>query len=303
MTKKDNVKKILDDNKANGALPEDLGDDFFEGDGIIGSALDNAVQEESSNQEKKLKDMANRAAKKRKEKNTAKKKMGIRPAKQSKFATRNHSFIGEPMSDAGIHVVLNANYTEVYADGADFVPRIFLPIPAFGNRSKKNAFQHLISIQEKIKENRGDKPSNAPKWIIISNDTSMILDRNLLTRLNELMPTTHAAAPYGFQSIRSNGRWYEINSNEQNNIRGCYMQGYKDSTDWDFVIGSDFKQNPKWRILIGHGPFIAIRGESFMNIDFSYMAENSKFGFHHYMADISMEIHKMKHKIAQIKSP
>lgn len=303
MAKKKNIKSILDDNRVDESLkPEDLGDDFFEGDGLIDSALDEALEQQQNTQDEKLKEMADRAAKKRKEKNQTKKQLGVRKPKQSKFSTRSHSFIGEPMSDAGIHVVLNASYTEIYADGADFAPRIFLPIPAFGNQSKKNAFNHLMTIQDKIRENRGDNPKDAPNWIIISNDTSMIMDRNLLTRLNELMDTTHVAAPYGFQSIRSNGRWYEIHQGDQNNIRGCYIQGNKENTDWDFVIGSDFKNSPRWRVLIGHGPFIAVRGESFMKIDFSFMAENCKFGFHHYMADISLEVHKMKYKIAQIKS-
>jgi len=210
--------------------------------------------------------------------------------------------LGEPMSDAGIHILLNSEYTEIYADGADFAPRIFLPRPGYGNKSKKNAFQHLVTIQEKIRENRGDNPKDAPEWIIISNDTSMIMDRNLLVRLKELIPTTHVAAPYGFETIRSNGRWYEIRESDQNNIRGCYIQGSKESTDWDFVIGSDFNKSPRWRVVIGHGPFIAVRGETFMNIDFSYMAENSIYGFCHYMADISLEVHKMGYKIAQIKA-
>lgn len=303
MAKEKNVKDILKKNKEGADLvPESLGDDFFEGDGMIGAALDEAMEAQESEKKKKVEDAKARQAEKRKEKNKAKKELGIRRPKQSKFSTQKHSFLGEPMSDAGIHVLLNAEYTEIYADGADFAPRIFLPRPAYGNKSNKNAFNHLITIQEKIRENRGDKPEDAPEWIIISNDTSMIMDRNLLPRLKELRSTTHAAAPYGFQTIRSNGRWYEIRENDQNHIRGCYIQGNKENTDWDFVIGADFKKSPRWRVVIGHGPFIAVRGESFMKIDFSYMAENTQYGFHHYMADISMEIHKMKLKVAQVKS-
>lgn len=304
MAKKKDVKSILAQNKIDKSLPpENLGDDFFEGDGLIDTALDEAIEEKNSAEEQKITEMKERAAKKRKEKNQAKKELGIRKPKQSKFATQKHSFLGEPMSDAGVHILLNAEYTEIYADGADFAPRIFLPRPAYGNKSKKNAFNHLITVQEKIRENRGPKPEDAPEWIIISNDTSMIMDRNLLSRLKELLPTTHVAAPYGFQSIRSNGRWYEIRETDQNNIRGCYIQGNKETNEWDFVIGSDYKKSPRWRVVIGHGPFIAIRGETFMKIDFSYMADNSRYGFHHYMADISLEVHKMKLKIAQIKSP
>lgn len=303
MTKKKTVKSILAKNKNDVSLkPEKIGEDFFEGDGIIGNALDNAIEAQDNTQDKKIKDMAERTAKKRKETNKTKKALGIRAPKQSKFSTQKHSFLGEPMSDSGIHILLNAEYTTIYADGADIAPRIFLPRPGYGNESKKNAFSHLMTIQDKIREHRGGNPKDAPEWIIISNDTSMIMDRNLLVRLKELIPSTHAAAPYGFETIRSNGRWYEIRETDQNNIRGCYIQGNKENTDWDFVIGSDFKKSPRWRVVIGHGPFIAVRGETFMNIDFSYMAENTKYGFCHYMADISLEVHKMGYKTAQIKS-
>lgn len=304
MAKKKDVKSILKKNKNKNSSPltaEKIGDDFFEGDGFI-DAIDDAIEQQDSAQEDKLKEMAERTALKRKEKNQTKKELGIRPPKQSKFATQKHSFLGEPMSDAGVHILLNGDYTEIYADGADFAPRIFLPRPGYGNKSNKNAYQHLMTIQKKIRENRGDDPSNAPEWIVISNDTSMIMDRNLLTRLKELKEGTHIAAPYGFSSVRSNGRWFDVAETDQSTIRGCYTQGNMENTDWDFIIGSDFKRSPRWRILIGHGPFIAVRGESFMKIDFSYMADNSKHGFWHYMADISLEVHKMGHKLAQIKA-
>lgn len=303
MAKKKDIKSVLKNNKIDTPLaPEKIDDDFFEGDGLIDSAMDDAIDKQNVAQETKLKEMTERTAKKRKEKNKIKKELGHRKPKQSKYATQKHSFLAEPMSDAGIHIVLNSDYTEIYADGADFSPRIFLPKPAYGNKSTKNAFNHLITIQDKIRENRGDKPKAAPEWIVISNDTSMIMDRNLLSRLKKLLPTTHAAAPYGFETIRSNGKWYDIKEADHNNIRGCYTQGNIDDIEWDFIIGSGYNKEPRWRVIIGHGPFIAVRGETFMNIDFSYMAENIKHGFWHYMADISMETHKMGYKIAQIKS-
>jgi len=229
--------------------------------------------------------------------------LGIRKSKQSKYPTRAHSFLGKPISDRAIHVVLNHERSEVYKDGADFCPRILMGIPAFDKVCKKNAFEHLITVQEKIKTARGEDPNKAPKWIIINNDTSMIMDRNLLSRLDELKPTTAVAGAYGFQNVRASGKWYQIESaQEQQTLRGCYVQANMENTSWDFIVGHNFKQDDRMRILIVHSPFIAVRGNFFMGIDFSEMAENVESGFFHYMADISMECHKKRLYVAQIKT-
>lgn len=292
-------------------------DSFYEGDGMIedgdfddcefddedlGDALDSAIEEVQAEKDARTQAMKDKASKKRKVVNETKKKLGIRKGKQSKFNSRSHSFLGESQSDRAIHIVLNQHRTEIYKDGADIAPRILMGIPGFGNTSKKNAFEHLITIQEKIRENRGDNPANAPKWIIISNDTSIILDRNLISYLEELRPNTHAAAPYGFQEVRASGRWYDIEGLPAHNLRGCYVQGSMYNNDWNFIVGAEYNSRPKTRVMIGHGPFIAIRGETFMQIDFSGMAENCKSGFFHYMADISMECASRGLLVAQVKA-
>ena len=296
----DNVNKNVDN--VNFLGPQEIDGEMFEGDGLIGDALDTAIQEVEEEKQTKKATLKTKAAKKRQTKNQAKKEMGIRGGKQSKYPTRSHSFLGEAISDRAIHVVLNQSRSEVYKDGADVCPRIMMGIPAYNKPSKKNAFEHLIALQEKIKDARGENPKNAPKWIIISNDSSMIMDRNIITRLEELRPTTHAAGAYGFESIRASGRWYQVDASDQSGLRGCYLQGNMDSVDWDFIVGSKFRESPRYRIQIVHGPFIAIRGETFMTIDFTDMAENTKKGFYHYMADISMECYKRGLMCAQIKT-
>lgn len=275
-------------------------DDFFEGDGVIGDALDEIINHTNDVKNAKQSDLMERASKNRKELNESKKELGIRRGKQSKFPNRSHNFLAEPSADRAVHFILNHHRSEAYKDGADLCPRILMGIPAYNKPSKKNAFEHLIDVQEKLREGR--EGLSYPKWIIISNDTSMITDRNLITRLEELKPTTHAAASYGFESIRLNGRWFDISEKDQVNLRGCYTQGSMNSTDWDFIIGSQFKESPRWRILIAHGPFIAVRGDTFMDIDFTYMAQHSKKGFYHYMAHISMECMMRKLMIAQVKT-
>ena len=278
--------------------PEIIDDDFFEGDGSIEDALDNAINQINDVKNVKKSDLVMRASKNRQEKNEIKKEIGIRRAKQSKFP-RSHSFLSEPISERAVHFVLNNHRSEAYKDGADLCPRILMGIPAYNKPSKKNAFEHLIDAQEKLRESRDGK---YPNWIIISTDSSMITDRNLITRLEELKPTTHLASAYGFESVRMNGRWFDISDTDQNHLRGCYMQGAMASTDWDFVVGSGFKDSPRWRILIAHGPFIAVRGETFMDIDFKYMADRCQKGFYHFMADISMECLKRKLNVAQVKA-
>lgn len=292
-------------------MPEQIDDDFFEGDGVIGSgdaefdiesAMESAIVTADEEKTERVTKMKVKATKKRQEKNSIKKELGMRPGKQSQFPTRSHTFLSEPISDRAIHVILNQNRSEIYKDGADVCPRIMMGIPAYNKPSKKNAFEHLINLQEKIREARGENPKNAPKWIIISTDTSMVMDRNIITRLEELRPTTHAAGAYGFEQIRSSGRWYQVEAADQTNLRGCYIQGSMESTDWDFIVGSKFKESPKYRVMIVHGPFIAIRGETFMTIDFKEMADNCSQGFYHYMADISMECYKRGLLCAQIKT-
>lgn len=289
-------------NKLTNSTPEQIDDDYFEGDGVISDAFDIALEEEDNKKIERDSLMRKRASENRKLKNKTKKELGIRSPKQSKFNTRSHQFLSEPVSDRAIHVVLQQKVTEVYRDGVDFAPRIIMGIPAFGNASKKNAFIRLMEVQEKIKHARGENPANAPKWIVISNDTSIIADRDLITRLEELKPVVHAASPYGFQQIRGSGRWYDIEGLPDYNLRGMYAQANEEGIDWNVIVGSGFRDSPKRAILIAHGPFIAVRGETFMLIDFTEMANNCVSGFYHYMADISMECAKRSLKVAQIKS-
>lgn len=278
-------------------------DDFLSDDSLdIGGALQEA-QDQAENQELAKKTaMKAKASKKRKATNKAKKDAGIRPPKQSKYPTRSHTFLTEATSDRAIHAVLNHKMTNIYKDGADIAPRILMGIPGFGKECKKNAFEHLVTLQNKIRESRGDNPTKAPQWIILSNDTSMIMDRNMLSRLEELKPSTVVAGAYGFEIVRASGVWYNPAQNEQEFLRGCYVQSNMENTEWDFIVGHEFKRYTKAKTVLIHGPFIAVRGEVFMTIDFSDMASNMKGGFFHYMAHISMECHKRNQIAAQIKT-
>ena len=281
-------------------LESDIEISFDESDESIECAFDDAMIELDEQKDKKFKALKEKASKKRQVVESTKKELGIRPPKQSKFPTQSDDFLSKPISDKAIHVVLNQHMSKMYMDGVDFAPRILMGIPAFNRQCKKNAFEHLIRMQEKIREYRGNDAKNAPKWIVVSNDSSMIHDRNLIPRLEELKENTHVASPYGFSQIRSSGRWFNLDKNDV--YRGCYAQGSMDSIEWSYVNGIGYEEISRRRVLIAHGPFIAIRGETFMSLDFKDMSEHMESGYYHYMADISLECHKRGYLVAQIKS-
>lgn len=299
------------DAAVDGSVVADV-DTEFEGSGkvqstpmVIGAVLEMAIDAKQSKEDTKKKqkeqEMKDRAAMKRKDQIDVKKDLGMQTnPKQSKFSTRADHFLGDDLR--AVNIILNHKKSGIYIDGADPCPRLLMGHPAFGNTCTRNAFTHFVNLQKKIKEFRGNDVNKAPAWIIINNDTSLIADRNLVTRLEELKPTTGLAAAYGFEKIRASGRWYDITEQDQSNIRGCYIQGNMESIDWDFVVGSQFKQSPRYRVIIAHGPFVAIRGPLFMSIDFSDAAERYEGGFYHYMAELSMECTKRGLMIATVKT-
>lgn len=274
---------------------------FDEMDESITDALKDAEKISNNAKSKKVEALALKTAKARKDEIKIKKELGVPKQRQSKFPTRSHTYLSDPIADRAVHFVLNHKNSKIYLDGVDICAKTLMGIPAFAKTCNKNAFEHLIRVQEKLIENRGK--NNPPNWIILSNDTALISDRNLITRLDELGSNTHAAAAYGYERIKQNGKWYEItNPLEQEYIKGCYAQCDDKSTNWDFVVGKYFKNSNKYRILIAAGPFIAVRGLAFMSMDFKKMSENMKGGFYHYMAHISMECLKRGVSVAQIKS-
>ncbi len=256
-----------------------------------------------SNEERE-KVIAERAAKKRKEVNIVKKESGIKNIKQSKFPTRSNTYLKPGLRAIhlvmhdGIHYYDNEDYP--YKHGADFTYRAIEGARHWGKECKKNAFEHLVSLQNNIRENIGKNSLDYPRWILISLSTSVLMDKDILDRLDELKEHTHCAGAYGFLTINDKGRFFE--QNVQENTRGCYVQGDLTSTKWDYIVGHKFRDADKYRTICVHGPFIAIRGNTFMNIDFSHMARKTKFGFFHFMADISMECATRGYMVASIKT-
>lgn len=310
----DNKEKLLEKVKAtlgklvSGDLTPDDGDDIsnYDGDGLIkkesiglGDAIEIALNTKKSIKQKKLDEMRERAVQKRKEKKQIIKKAGVKMStKNSKFNTRSDYFLSEPMR--ALNIILNQHETEIYKDGSDPCPRLLMGHPAYGKSCKRNPFEHFTNLQKKLIEYRGE--NDIPPWLIFNVDTSIVSDRNLVTRLEELQPSTGMACAYGFEKVRASGKWYEVTAADQENVRGCYIQASTSDINWDFIVGHKFKQSPRYRVIIAHGPFVAIRGSIFMDIDFKDAAKAYVHGFYHYMAELSMECDSRKYAIATIKS-
>jgi hypothetical protein len=221
---------------------------------------------------------------------------GMRYAKESK-----HPVVWNVINEGNykmFHLVMQFHYTEIYKDGADICPRIVLGQKHYNKKSNKNAFIRLQEAQTRMRDLV--KGEDRPEWIVISNDTSMITDRNLLARLNTMKSTTGAVGPYGFTSIRQSGKFFSVESAEH--VRGAFAQCSMDGLDWSYLVGKDFSKASKFRAMVLYGPFIAVRYDLFMDIDFTYMAENAKKGNFHYMADISMEVNKRKQLVGVIST-
>lgn len=276
-----NIPTSIDDEKS----VENENDDSDYGN-IDGSIVEMAGDKLLSKEER-LKNLTKKAAKKRKERNKEKKESGIRRPKQSRFNTRSDDYLKPNLR--ALHIILHDNKggPDIYKDGTDFAPRMAVGVAHFGNPCKKNVFERLYEVQEKLKEKIGLKPLDYPGWIIISNSSSIILDRDILTRLESLREKTHCAGSYGFERINSKGVFYEPARMED--TRGCYIQSNFKNNNWNFIVGHGFKNLDRYKIICVYGPFIAVRGSTFMSIDFNKLIPVTKTGFNHYMAEISME--------------
>lgn len=212
--------------------------------------------------------------------------------KQSKFPTRSDDFLRDNLK--ALHIVFNhgrenieKHENEIYTNGIDFTARKAIGVRHFGRENRINVFQRLVELQDTIRKYKGNGSQNFPQWFIFSNVTSIILDVNILDRLDSLKPTTAAVGAFGFKKINKNGRFFEPDS--INETCGCFLQADLNSNNFDYIVGHEFIKNPKTKVAIIHGPIICIRGPVFMSIDFIPLASKCKFGYYHYMADMSLE--------------
>lgn len=272
-------------------IPQDNDDEFD-----IEGSIKEAAGMRLLSKESKLKARKEIVKEKRMENYYEKKSEGIRPGKQSSYPTRGDAYLNSNLK--ALHIVMH-NQCEIYKHGADVCHRMVVGAPHYGKPCVKNAFQLLMDVQDKLREKIGNSQKDYPKWIIISSGSSTIEDKDLLSRLDDLKDTTHCVGPFGFESIKPNGRFFEP---IPEHTRGYYAQGDINSISWDFVIGNGFKNSDKYRIVCVYGPFIAIRGSTFMSMDFSLMAEKCESGFQHFMVDISLECLKRGHVIGTIKT-
>jgi hypothetical protein len=230
-----------------------------------------------------------------------KQEAGVAPAayRESLWNTRTYDYLS--MDLPAVHFVLNRVESSYYYEAPRIAPTKLIGIPAFGNPCTKNAFEHFMWIQNKIREYRGKDPKNAPDWILISQSTSMLSDLGLIKRLSALQPETCLAGAFGFNQVRADGKWWNIGSGDV--TRGNYVQANIETLEWDYVRGKDFHESDRYRTLIIHGPFIAVRGSFFMQLDFTACARGYQGGgYWHMMAELSMMCAGLGKKAATLKT-
>ena len=208
-----------------------------------------------------------------------------------------------PAGKKAIQVVISRDNSKVYSDSVVFAPRAVFGQARFGHESMRNAFDMLNDFQCQVKEHNGQRLDEAPEWIVIQTSKDIILDRNIVARLKELNDTTGAACAFGYDRINMDGNmWFYPSPNTANYSRGYYVQGNENNIEWNHVFGTDPKNSKKYRILIGAGPFIAIRGRIFYQINFEELTREFYSGFCHLLPTLSMEIWKLGSPIAQIST-
>ena len=271
--------------------PETIDGTQYEGNGVIPESDDldigEAIEIELDNK-KKIKDANKEKARANEAKKKAERKeLMIRQPKRGSVLNANGNWLFNAIR--GLRVILRDSNSVVYQDELETYPHRLMGHPAYGKECLRNAFEHLHNLQTSLLEGRGKNPEDAIPWLIISNTTSYIADHNIATKLEALKPSTGIACAYGVEFIRPSGRWYDVLPADQPRIRGHYYQCNTENTDEDVVIGHEYKKSQRYRVLIADGPFIAIRGALFNQINFKEAAKSYEGGFYHYMADLSME--------------
>lgn len=194
-----------------------------------------------------------------------------------------------------VQLVMRCNLSDRYKNNGEIAPCMLMGNPAYGKPSKKNAFERLIIEQSRFRD-----LGITPEWFIITRDDVSILDVDLEQRLRALKPHTHAVGANGITTIRKSGKFYAPDQIEQ--IKGASISAERDSLAWKYQIAPDYSEKDGWRVAAITSGMIAIRGETFLDIDFTEMAEKMVFGFYHFTADISMEVNRRGKVVGVIKT-
>jgi hypothetical protein len=229
-------------------------------------------------------------AKKRKEV-TAVKKAEVK--KEKKRPRLQKSIVADQFA---VHLVYRYSLVNTYKAGSKAANTIVMGNPAYGNVCKKNTFELLKVEQDRFREN-----NYAPEWVIISRDDTALFDNDLRERLAGLPTYVHAVGNIGVTDVRKSGRFFS--PADISTLRGSSLRSTNDDTlDWSFSKAPEFDNGTSWRVAMLTSMFVAVRGSTFMSIDFSDCANDYEDGVYHYIPEICMAVNKKGLHIGTVKT-
>lgn len=194
-----------------------------------------------------------------------------------------------------VTLVMKVHLSQRYKEGCNSSPCQILGHNAFNKECKKNAFERLQIEQDKFRD-----WGITPEWFIISRDDVTILDPHFISTLKTLKESTHAVGPMGVSSMRRSGKFFSPDN--ANDIKGAIVQGSLTGPQWQFVKAPGYDRGSAHQVAVITSGVVAVRGETFMDIDFTEMAESTIGGFEHFIADICMEVNKRNKVVGVFKT-
>lgn len=278
------------ENKEPEVTMEDLSDDDIN----AFNAITESIKSDEEIKREKARAANRKAYAKRKNKNMSKDTDATAKKDQpKKNVPKMPKYLTKDM--VAVQLVMKQHLNNRYKDGCDVAPVQVMGNNAYGKECKKNAFERLMIEQEKFAE-----WGVVPEWFIITRDDVSICDPHLLDRLKGLQEYTHAVGPMGVVAIRRSGKFFRPDN--PHDVKGALIQGDLDSDSWNFMKAPDYDSAAGFQVAALTSGMVAIRGKTFMDIDFRYMAETCEQGFQHFIADICMEVNKRNCVVGVIKT-
>lgn len=278
---------------------------------VDAQSIQNAIEEQASAEKEEKNAKAREYNKKAYAKKTASKKAAKKAVKKSVAKTdksdvsvevkeKPSSKKGMPKylndSDYAVHLVMKMHMTDLYKRGASPAPLKIMGNNAYGKECKKNAYERLALEQQAFKD-----WDYKPEWIIITRDDVTILDTALIERLKSLKPHTHVVGPIGVKAIRRSGKFFAPDT--VSDIHGMIIQGsLNNEVDWSMFKSEDYDARNATPVAAISAGFIAVRYQTFMEIDFDSMAQAAEDGFYHYAIDICLHALSRNRYVGVIKT-
>lgn len=310
LVSEDVVKKVLPEMEEFPVFQDELTGESAEYDGDdetseVGSDVDGSVNDpDILALELELQEAINMPSEERKVKARA-----LQALRQRRWKEKNGRYkTGKPNTGTYIvddmdvlHVVIRTSVnSNLYTQGADVGPKYTLTETPFGNSSKMNVYERLMSLQRQL-----DAKNATPKWIVFTRDDVSILDPYFKDRLLSVqVKNTVCLGAFGTKEMRVSGRWWD--NVDRNEIVGQYIQGAAmDPFTMDHIIAPNYN-DPKYvkgfgAVCITTG-MLAVRGSFFRSIDFESMAARSAVGYFHFIPMMCMVAARENKTVAVLRT-